>query len=86
MTEQQQLEQQHHQRLAVLIPYRNREQHLRQLLAVLRPYLSAQRRDFDFFILEQARSNMLLSTACSSSSEGTLDPPSLALHCCQPAT
>lgn len=40
-------------RLAVLIPYRDREEHLTTLLAALVPYLERQHRDFDIFVLEQ---------------------------------
>ena len=41
-------------RLAVLVPYRQREQHLRMLLAGLVPYLHDQGRAFDVFVIEQA--------------------------------
>lgn len=40
-------------RLAVLIPYRDRLQHLTALLAELRPHLERQRRPHDVFIVEQ---------------------------------
>ncbi|EFN53635.1 hypothetical protein CHLNCDRAFT_136335 [Chlorella variabilis] len=40
-------------RLAVLIPYRDREAHLAVLLAALRPHLDRQKRDHDVFVVEQ---------------------------------
>ena len=51
--QQQRAPQQH--RLAVLIPYRDREQHLANLLGALRPFLDRQGRPHDVFVLEQVR-------------------------------
>ncbi|KAL4857077.1 Beta-1 [Chlorella vulgaris] len=45
-----------HHRLAVLIPYRDREKHLEVLLAELRPHLDRQQRAYDVFVVEQADS------------------------------
>jgi hypothetical protein len=42
-----------HHRLAVLIPYRDREKHLEVLLAELRPHLDRQQRAYDVFVVEQ---------------------------------
>lgn len=41
-------------RLAVLVPYRDRQQHLEALLAALRPFLERQGRAHDVFVVEQA--------------------------------
>ncbi|KAL4420361.1 hypothetical protein ABPG77_006168 [Micractinium sp. CCAP 211/92] len=41
-------------RLAVLIPYRDRQQHLEALLAALRPFLDHQSRAHDVFVVEQS--------------------------------
>lgn len=43
-------------RMAVLIPYRDRQAHLEALLAALRPFLDRQGRAHDVFVVEQARS------------------------------
>lgn len=41
-------------RMAVLIPYRDRQAHLEALLAALRPFLDRQGRAHDVFVVEQA--------------------------------
>ena len=42
-------------RTAVIIPYRNREQHLRTLLRNLHPILQRQQLDYGIFVIDQVR-------------------------------
>lgn len=51
-------------RLAVLIPYRDREAHLAVLLAALRPHLDRQKRDHDVFVVEQVGPPFCFLRAC----------------------
>ena len=41
------------QELAVIIPYRNREYHLKLLLKYLHPFLQRQKRSYQIFVVEQ---------------------------------
>lgn len=43
------------QRVAVIIPFRDREEHLRALLYVLHPLLQRQMLDYTIFVVEQVR-------------------------------
>jgi len=43
------------QRVAVIIPFRDRQQHLRTLLAVLHPMLQRQMLQYTVFVIEQVR-------------------------------
>ena len=43
------------QRVAIIIPYRDRAQHLRLLLRRLHPMLRAQMIDYQIFVVEQVR-------------------------------
>lgn len=43
------------QRVAVIIPYRAREKHLRSLLYHLIPVLKKQQTDFQIFVVEQVK-------------------------------
>lgn len=64
-------------RLAVLIPYRDRPEHLQNLLAVLSPYLRKQGTAHDVFVLEQ-----VVARPVSSLSQ----PPPDAVHdACAPS-
>lgn len=48
------------QELAVIIPYRNREYHLKLLLKYLHPLLQRQKRSYQIFVVEQVRIHELL--------------------------
>lgn len=39
--------------LAIIIPYRNREYHLKLLLKYLHPFLQRQKRSYQIFVVEQ---------------------------------
>ena len=41
------------QELAIIIPYRNREYHLKLLLKYLHPFLQRQKRSYQIFVVEQ---------------------------------
>ena len=41
------------QELAIIIPYRNREYHLKLLLKYLHPFLQRQQRFYQIFVVEQ---------------------------------
>lgn len=43
------------QELAIIIPYRNREYHLKLLLKYLHPFLQRQQRFYQIFVVEQVR-------------------------------
>lgn len=43
------------QELAIIIPYRNREYHLKLLLKYLHPFLQRQKRSYEIFVVEQVK-------------------------------
>ena len=43
------------QELALIIPYRNREYHLKLLLKYLHPFLQRQKRSYQIFVVEQVK-------------------------------
>jgi hypothetical protein len=71
-------------RLAVLIPYRDRQEHLAALLTELRPYLERQRRTHDVFVVEQARRCLLPAATCRAACcrLRCLSPAALLAACC----
>ena len=72
------------QRLAVIVPYRNRPEDLREFLAVLPGFLSAQGVDFEIYVVEQQQQyrfnrGMLLNAGFALSRQH-FDPTYIALH------
>lgn len=43
------------QELAIIIPYRNREYHLKLLTKYLHPFLQRQQRSYQIFVVEQVK-------------------------------
>lgn len=70
-------------RLAVLIPYRDRQQHLEALLAALRPFLDHQSRAHDVFVVEQASCLPCWSASAPGASVqlSCLMLPAMRAHC-----
>lgn len=47
------------QRVAIIIPYRNREVHLRAFLNNIHPFLKRQQADYTIFVIEQVQPCLL---------------------------
>lgn len=47
------------QQLAIIIPFRNREYHLKLLLKYLHPFLQRQKRSYQVFVVEQVKRNRI---------------------------
>ena len=50
-------------RVAIIIPFRDRQQHLRSLLGILHPMLQRQKLQYTIFVVEQVRCLSLQSVA-----------------------
>ena len=48
------------QKVAIIIPYRDREEHLKLFLANLIPFLRTQKRSFTIFVVEQVCTKSVL--------------------------